>query len=153
VLDVNKENVALVIPGGGIIDFLRTFLEVPEESEITDASLCDVTSAKPEFLPDVDGDYVVELTVSNGMLTGVAVVTITSSTTSVAPNANTGSDQNALTGVIVYLDGSKSDDPDKVKKETVLLNRIGQIQPKSKHNIVQLICGQLLNGVVSRCNL
>jgi hypothetical protein len=100
-------------PEGALITFLWTFIEVPVGSNITDASLSDISSAKPTFTPDVDGTYRLELIVNDGILDSVPdEIVIIASTPNVAPNANAGPDQNVFTGETVYLDGSGSNDPD-----------------------------------------
>jgi hypothetical protein len=100
-------------PEGTMITFYWTFTEVPVGSNITDAALSDITSAKPAFTPDVDGTYRLELTVNDGILDSTPdEVVIIASTPNVAPNANAGPDQNVFTGETVLLDGSSSSDPD-----------------------------------------
>lgn len=75
------------------------------------AVLSSVTAAKPTFVPDVAGDYVLSLVVSDGSLKSVAdSVTITSSRANAAPVANAGQDQNVLTRSTVTLDGRGSSD-------------------------------------------
>ena len=72
-----------------------------------------LTSAKPIFVPDVDGIYKLELLVNDGVLESASdEVVIIAAAPNVAPNATAGSDQNVFTGQTVYLDGSKSNDPD-----------------------------------------
>jgi hypothetical protein len=100
-------------PEGALITFLWSFIEVPIGSNITDTLLSDTTSAKPNFTPDIDGTYKLELIVNDGVLNSAPdEVLIVAATTNVAPNANAGPDQNALTGGTVYLNGSISNDPD-----------------------------------------
>ncbi len=99
-------------PEGETITFLWTVIGIPPGSSITDASLSDVTGAKPIFTPDVDGTYVLELTVSDGELQDSDTVSIFATTANVAPNADAGPDQNVLTGSLVSLDGSASNDTD-----------------------------------------
>ena len=98
-------------PEGELITFQWTFTNVPSGSNVTDASLSDTTSAKPTFTPDLEGTYTLELTVSDGVSTDTDPIAITASVSNVAPNADAGHDQNALTGSIVYLDGSASNSP------------------------------------------
>ena len=100
-------------PEGTLITFLWTFIEVPAGSNISDAALSDITSAKPTFRPDVVDTYKIELVINDGILESAPdEVVIIAATPNVAPNANAGSDQNVFTGETVYLDGSGSNDPD-----------------------------------------
>lgn len=100
-------------PEGAMITFLWTFVEIPAGSSVTDASLSDVTSARPTFIPDMEGTYRLELIVNDGVLDSTPdEVEIIAATPNVAPNANAGLDQNVFTGETVYLNGSGSNDPD-----------------------------------------
>jgi hypothetical protein len=75
------------------------------------AALSSATVVKPTFTPDVAGNYVLSLIVSDGALKSVAdSVTITSTRANAAPVANAGEDQNVLTGSTVTLDGRGSSD-------------------------------------------
>ena len=77
------------------------------------ASLNDITAVSPTFTADLDGNYVVELTVNDGTIDSSGVsVTITATTANSAPMANAGSDQNALVNDIVTLNGDASTDAD-----------------------------------------
>jgi hypothetical protein len=100
-------------PEGEMITFLWAFVKVPAGSSVTDASLSDITSAKPEFTPDVNGTYRLQLVVNDGALdSDPDEVVINAATPNVAPNASAGPDQSAFTGTQVNLDGTKSSDPD-----------------------------------------
>ncbi len=100
-------------PDGDMITFLWSFIDVPSGSSVTNASLSDTTSAKPEFTPDVNGIYRLNLIVNDGTEDSLAdEVIITSSESNVAPNADAGQDLNVLTGSMVNLNGSKNYDPD-----------------------------------------
>jgi outer membrane protein assembly factor BamB len=81
------------------------------------ASLSSATDISPTFVPDVDGSYIINLTVNDGMVDStVDTVTVVASTESLnnAPIANAGADQ--TTNIYVFgtvtLDGSGSSDPD-----------------------------------------
>jgi len=100
-------------PQGSAITFRWRFIEVPQRSTVTDASLSDAVSAKPTFTPDKDGTYWLQLIVNDGVFDSKPdFVAIIASTPGVPPNANAGPDQNVATGVEVSLDGSESYDPD-----------------------------------------
>lgn len=62
------------------------------------------SSATPNFTPDRFGDYVIQLTVSNGTLSS-APATVTISTNYVVPTANAGVNQNATVNGTVNLSG------------------------------------------------
>ena len=70
----------------------------------TRAVLQNSTGVNPTFVADVVGNYVLRLTVSNGVGTDTASVTV--STTSSLPVANAGPNQTAKVGATVFLDGS-----------------------------------------------
>ncbi len=77
------------------------------------AGLSDPSVAKPTFTADLDGTYVLSVTVNDGTVSSQAdSVTITAATANSAPVANAGPDQNVATGSLVTLDGSKSSDAD-----------------------------------------
>ena len=100
-------------PEGDMITFRWTFVQVPAGSSVTDSSLSDATSAKPQFTPDLNGAYRLQLIVNDSDLDGVPdEVVINATTPNVPPNAHAGPDQNVFTGNGVQLDGSKSSDPD-----------------------------------------
>lgn len=96
-------------PDGTTITYAWVFLETPPGSQ---AVLSDPTSPKPEFTPDIEGAYRLELTVSDGELSSTDEVAITAQTPNVAPNADAGVDQNVNTLSLVQIDASKSQDPD-----------------------------------------
>ena len=95
---------------GDTLTYSWSFTSVPSGSA---ASLTGANTAAPRFSTDVDGTYVVALTVDDGEATSAAdQVTITASTANSAPTADAGSDQNVATGTQVTLDGSGSSDAD-----------------------------------------
>ena len=82
----------------------------PLESSTT---LSDVNAVKPTFIPDLDGDYVLALTVNDGTVDSNSdVVIITAATVNSKPVANAGNDQEVTTGEVVTLNGSQSSDAD-----------------------------------------
>jgi hypothetical protein len=107
-------NAVTVLNGSGSYDpdtreltYQWTFDSVPAGST---AGLSDATAVEPEFTADVEGDYVLSLVVNNGLISSAAD-TVTISTNNTAPVADAGPDQ-AASGIMVYLDGTGSYDPD-----------------------------------------
>jgi len=128
-------------PEGEMITFLWQFKEVPLGSNVTNASLSEHTSAKPEFIPDVDGTYRVQLIVNDGLSdSDPDEVLIHAFSKDVPPNANAGHDQNVLTGTPVQLDGSRSSDPDNGPKSLSYLWSV-----KTKPSGSQLKDNSILN--------
>jgi cytochrome c553 len=79
----------------------------------SNATLSDPTIFNPTFTADVDGTYVAELVVSDGILDSQSsTVTIIAGSGNSVPTANAGPDQNVATGSVVALDGSGSQDAD-----------------------------------------
>lgn len=70
------------------------------------------TSDKPSFVADKSGLYVIGLVVNDGLLDStMANVTVTASTTNLAPTADAGPPLTATLGSSVMLDGTASTDP------------------------------------------
>ncbi|WPP48669.1 PKD domain-containing protein [Catalinimonas niigatensis] len=75
---VNLDGSASKDGNGKTFDYEWTIKSMPAESE---AELSDETIAKPSFTPDVVGDYVIELKISNGSGNDTDEVTIKAKTT------------------------------------------------------------------------
>ena len=89
------------------------------------AVLANATSAKPTFLADVLGTYVITLIVNDGKVDSTTVATtVTVSSANVAPVANAGTAQNVVLGPVT-LDGSASSDAngDTLTYKWTLLNK------------------------------
>lgn len=89
------------------------------------AVLANPTSAKPTFLADVLGTYVITLIVNDGKVDSTTVATtVTVSSANVAPVANAGTNQNVVLGPVT-LDGSASTDAngDTLTYSWTLLNK------------------------------
>lgn len=86
-------------------------LDAPAESM---AELTAADTATPSFTADVVGEYVAELTVSDGELSDSDSVTVESFDPNLnrPPVANAGEDQGVEVGTTVELDGRGSNDPD-----------------------------------------
>jgi len=102
-------------PDQDSLTYSWSFSTVPSGSS---ASLSDATTVSANFTPDIDGDYVVSLTVNDGTESSnnsnSDSVTISASppVSNTAPVADAGVDQNITTGNLVNLDGSGSSDAD-----------------------------------------
>ncbi len=93
--------------GVGTLTYAWAFVSRPAGSSTTIANR---NSVMASFVVDVKGTYVVQLTVSNGVGSGTANVTI--STTYTSPVANAGPNQTVTIGSTVLLNGSGSTDVD-----------------------------------------
>ena len=77
------------------------------------ASIIDQTLVAPMFTADLDGSYVAQLIVSDGVASSAPdTVTVVAETFNSAPIASAGTNQNVVTGGVVALDGSGSSDAD-----------------------------------------
>lgn len=92
-------------PDNDFLTYQWTQTQKPSGSQ---AQLSGVTSAHPTFIPDIAGDYVASLTVSDGKLNNTSIVTI--SAYNIAPVANAGQAQYIFSGNQISLDGTKSMD-------------------------------------------
>lgn len=95
-------------PDGQTLSYAWSFVSRPAGSA---ASLSGTTSVQPTFTPDREGDYVVQLIVSDGSLSS-APDTVQISTLNTPPVANAGADQGGVAGQTFTLDGSASSDVD-----------------------------------------
>jgi hypothetical protein len=93
-------------PDGDDITYSWTIITVPAGSS---AVLSDPTSATPTFVADVNGDYTIELTVSDPW-TSSASDSLLVSFTNIAPVADAGVNQSVAVGDTVDLDGSGCSD-------------------------------------------
>jgi len=95
-------------PDGQTLFFRWQLITAPVGSS---ATLNDIITVNSSFTADLDGDYVVELIVNDGITDSSAdSITITSTTANIVPTANAGVDQTVTTTQQVQLDGSLSDD-------------------------------------------
>ena len=96
--------------------FIWSFVSVPAQSAVTEDSLSANRSAaamSPQFTPDVIGDYVVSLQVSDGLSVSDAdFVVIEVVASDEAPTADCGGEYTGEIGQLVTLDGSNSADPE-----------------------------------------
>lgn len=107
---VNLDGSASFDPEGGTLTYSWILTDKPDGSS---ASIANATSATAYITPDVDGSYLVQLVVNDGMVAGVADAVVVSATSgNRAPLANAGPDQAVAPGVPVVLDGTASSDLD-----------------------------------------
>lgn len=95
-------------PDGNAITYAWSILTRPSGSS---ATLAGATGVRPTLTPDREGDYTIQLIVSDGPLAS-APDTVVVSTLNSAPVANAGPDQTAFISQRVQLDGSTSSDVD-----------------------------------------
>lgn len=95
-------------PEGKALTYLWEFIQLPTSSS---AALSNTDTVNSGFTPDVAGTYRVQLTVSDGDLTNVAVVDIDVATNQL-PIPSAGKDRTANRGDVIILDASGSQDPD-----------------------------------------
>jgi hypothetical protein len=92
--------------------FVWSFAGLPSESGLTDEDIADRNQAIAGFTPDVDGLYVLRLSVSDGEASSEDTVDYVAATNNVAPTADAGPDFSIRLGEVANLDGSASHDPD-----------------------------------------
>ena len=95
--------------GPQALSFQWSLFQVPTGSQ---ASLSNSNQTKADFIPDLPGDYILTLQVSDGAASSTDQITIVAEAQNVPPNANAGADQSVNLGATVALDGSNSNDPD-----------------------------------------
>lgn len=92
-------------------DLLRYTWAVVSKPASSSISLRNTATPRTDFTPDLPGDYVFSLVVTDGRLESVAsFVTIKAAQRNAAPVASAGSTQSVLTGATVTLDGTGSSD-------------------------------------------
>ncbi len=105
---------------GDGITYQWSLLSKPSGSALV---LIGATAVRPSLLPDVLGNYVFSLVVSDGKLTSTpSLVTVTVSQVNAPPVANAGPDQSVLVNAVVTLDGRDSSDANPADRLTFSWN-------------------------------
>ncbi|MFA9389022.1 MAG: sugar-binding protein [Prolixibacteraceae bacterium] len=91
------------------LSFNWTVVSIPAGSS---AALSNATKQKPSFKADVQGEYVFRLTVNDGVNSSAVDEVKVTVVENKAPVADAGADQFIASGQRVYIDGSKSYDPE-----------------------------------------
>jgi len=99
-------------PDGDELSFEWAFLSVPEGSALTDDDIVNSFTEAPTFVPDVVGDFEVELAVSDGVNNGDTDSVLVTAVDNLPPVADAGGDKAITLGESVLLDGSLSSDPE-----------------------------------------
>ncbi len=98
------------------IAFTWGFDRVPSDSEVDDSALSDngsSTADKPSFVPDVPGEYVLSLRVSDpGTASDPDYVVVTIVSDDLPPVANCGEDKFGTVGIATTMNGRASNDPE-----------------------------------------
>ncbi len=95
-------------PEGSGLGYQWSMISIPAGSAV---ALSDSNVVAPSFTPDLAGDFIFQLVVSDGVLTS-SPATVIVTDKDLPPTANAGNDQSAGTGSSVILDGSLSSDPE-----------------------------------------
>ncbi len=99
-------------PDGDLIDFAWSLVSSPAGSLTV---LDDVTLVRPSVVPDLPGNYLFALVVTDGLSASAAdqvEIQVLPSDGDLPPEAHAGLDQQVRLGDLVMLDGSSSSDPD-----------------------------------------
>jgi len=98
-------------PDGDELTYEWSIVSAPTDSALTDEDLVNRFTAEPSFVPDVTGEFQVELSISDGEDSDVDSVIVTV-IENLPPTASAGEDQKVALTESVLLDGTASSDPD-----------------------------------------
>lgn len=94
------------------LSYQWAFISTPAGSSVANNNISNRNTVSASFMPDVAGEYILELEADDGKDTDTDRVVITVSTMDLKPNANAGADQSLATCSLVNLDATASMDPD-----------------------------------------
>ena len=115
-------------PEGALITYTWQFIELPADSALTQEDLLDANTPCPRFIPDVVGQYEIELVVQDEQgASSLTRVQLEVFEANVPPNAVAGDGQTALVGDLVTVDGGASWDPDKAPQPLTFHWRFGAV--------------------------
>ena len=106
---VNLDGTASTSSDGSTFDYSWAITDAPAGSN---ATITNSNTATPSFTPDVEGNYIVALTISSGNVQDTDDVLIVAEPGAVALTASAGSDQTVELGDQVALDGTGSTSSD-----------------------------------------
>jgi uncharacterized protein (TIGR03437 family) len=98
--------------GPGPLTYLWTFQQVPAGSGLTNAAIVGANTPTPSFTPDVNGEFMLKLDVSDGAAIASDTAVVVAADPNVSPRARAGGDRRILPGSPINLDGRGSGDPD-----------------------------------------
>jgi MYXO-CTERM domain-containing protein len=98
-------------PDGDDLSFGWVFVSVPDSSGLTDEDIVNAYTDAPTFVPDVAGDFEIELTVSDTESSDTDSVLVTA-VDNLPPIADAGEGGGISLGESVLLDGALSSDPE-----------------------------------------
>jgi hypothetical protein len=94
---------------GDMLSYVWEWVQKPEGSN---ALLSSPHEVNPTFSADLEGNYTLGLTVSDKYTSSIADFVQITVTTNQTPLANAGNDKEVVTGSLLSLDGTKSNDPE-----------------------------------------
>ncbi|MEW5756091.1 MAG: Ig-like domain-containing protein [Pseudomonadota bacterium] len=120
-------------PDNDLITFQWKFISLPADSRLSDQDIVSAESPTASFTPDVAGEYVLGVIVSDQSDATSADMIITAAPpNNVSPNASAGADQAVQTNTAVTLDASASKDPDSAPAELTFKWYFGAIPSESR---------------------